>query len=199
MQEKIFDRFIQAENTISRGYEGAGLGLAICRGLVELLGGKIWVVSEFRKGTTFYFTLPYDPKTQNYIAESILPEIIEKKVRGKILIAEDDWISSQYLRRILVNSGVVVIHAENGKQAVEIAENNPDIDLILMDIRMPVMDGIDATKLIKKFRPDIPIIAQTAYAFDSERKKILEIGCDEYLTKPIEEHKLKTMINKYMN
>jgi len=199
MQNQIFDRFIQAENSVSRGYEGAGLGLAICRGLVELLGGKIWVVSEFGKGTTFYFTLPYDPTTQNYIAESILPKIVEKKVRGKILIAEDDWISSQYLRRILVNSGVVVIHAENGQQAVEITRNTPDIDLILMDIRMPVMDGIDATKLIKKFRPDIPIIAQTAYAFASERKKILEIGCDEYLTKPIEEHKLKAMLNKYMN
>lgn len=199
MHCQIFDRFTQAENTISRGYEGAGIGLAICRGLVELLGGKIWVVSELGRGTTFYFTLPYNPATQNYIEEPIYPDIIEKKLKGKILIAEDDWISSQYLRRILVNSGVVVIHAENGKQAVEIAENTPDIDLILMDIRMPLMDGIEATKLIKKFRPDIPIIAQTAYAFTEERIKILEIGCNEYITKPIEESKLNVMINKYLS
>ncbi|MGA2296447.1 MAG: ATP-binding protein, partial [FCB group bacterium] len=199
MYERIFDRFTQAESTLSRNYEGAGLGLAICKGLVELLGGKIWVESEINKGTTFFFTLPYTPFAQQTHQEEILiSESPLKKAKGKILIAEDDWVSFQYLNRHLVNADITVIHAENGEEAVELVRKTPDIALILMDIRMPVMDGIEATKQIKLIRPDLPIIAQTAYAFSEEKNKILSIGCDEYLPKPIENDKLKVLIDKYL-
>ncbi|MCX6320348.1 MAG: ATP-binding protein [Bacteroidia bacterium] len=198
MYDRIFDRFTQAEQSLSRNYEGAGLGLAICKGLVELLGGRIWVESEINKGTTFFFTLPYIPVALPFPVEVIHSKSPVKKAKGKILIAEDDWISYQFLNRFLVNSEITVIHAENGEQAVRFVRNTPDIDLVLMDIRMPVMDGIEATKLIKQIRPDLPIIAQTAYAFSEEKNKILSIGCDEYLAKPLDNDKLKELINKYL-
>ena len=199
LYDEIFKRFIQIESTLSRGYEGAGLGLAICKGLVELLEGKIWIESEINKGTTFFFTLPY-----TFVAlasESCInnSDGQVKRTHGKILIAEDDLISYKYLNRLLVDSNITVLHAENGEQAVELVRNTSDIDLILMDIRMPRMDGIEATKRIKLIRPDLPIIAQTAYAFTEERDKILSIGCDGYLSKPIDIKNLVKMINKYLS
>jgi signal transduction histidine kinase/CheY-like chemotaxis protein len=196
--ERIFDRFIQAEQSMTKNYEGAGLGLAISKGLVELLGGKIWVDSEIDKGTTFYFTLPYCQVEAPFMVINEIPDVPVKQSRGKILIAEDDWTSFQYLKRILVKKDIIVLHVENGEEAIAMVKSTPDINLILMDIRMPIMDGIEATKQIKKLRPDLPIIAQTAYAFEDEKNKILAIGCDEYLAKPLENNKLHSMISKYM-
>jgi len=197
--EKIFDKFTQADLSISRGFEGAGLGLAICKGLVELIGGKIWVESELNVGSTFYFSIPYIPIAQYFEPVSEDTGKTVKGTKGTVLVAEDDWISTQYLIRLLGESGINVIHAINGEQAVEIVKNIPDIDLILMDIRMPVMDGIEATKIIKKIRPDLPIIAQTAYAFSEERNTILSIGCDDYLIKPLVKKKVYEIISKYLN
>ena len=198
LHEKIFIRFIQAEMSQTRNFEGAGLGLAICKGLIELLGGRIWVESEVCKGTTFYFTIPIKPHLMPK-HDFIKTDIPVKRIKAKILIAEDDWISFEYMKLILSKFDIEVIYAENGKQAVDFVKNMPDIDLVLMDIRMPVMNGIEATKLIKKIRPDLPIIAQTAYAFSEERSKILEVGCDEYLSKPMQSSKLNILINKYLN
>ncbi|MBM2817062.1 MAG: hypothetical protein HW421_3824 [Ignavibacteria bacterium] len=203
MHERIFERFMQGDVSISRGYEGAGLGLAICKGLVELLGGKIWLESEINKGTTFYFNLPYNYSNQiedtsnREVACNVFTEI-SKPYKIKILIAEDDMTSYIYLSKVLEHSDWELIRAENGVQAIELVRNTPDIDLILMDIRMPVMDGIKATKLIKEFKPDLPIIAQTAYAFSQERENILAIGCDDYISKPIDVEKLMRIIDKYI-
>jgi signal transduction histidine kinase/CheY-like chemotaxis protein len=199
LQEKIFERFIQAETSITRGYEGAGLGLAICKGLVDLLGGKIWVVSEVGLGSTFYFTIPYSP---NKVI--VTKELEETKKSStiktvKVLIAEDDYTSYLYLRSALKRINCEVIWVENGEKAIEAVNNNTDIELILMDIRMPVMDGIEAITQIKRIRPDIPIIAQTAYAFSQERDQILMTGCEEYVSKPIETSKLMKLIDKYIN
>ncbi|MCX6272923.1 MAG: PAS domain S-box protein [Bacteroidetes bacterium] len=199
LYERIFDRFVQAELGFSRGYEGAGLGLSICKGLVELLGGRIWVESKVNSGTTFFFTLPYSHVDLPFQENAIFSESPVKQAKGKILIAEDDFISSQYLGRLLVNSGFTVLHAENGEQAVEFVRNTPDINVILMDIRMPVMDGIEAMKLIRQIRPGLPIIAQTAYAFSEEKNKILSIGFDDYLAKPVEKVNIVALIDKYLN
>lgn len=122
-----------------------------------------------------------------------------KSTPMKILIAEDDLISYIYLQVFLGKFDIIVIHAENGEQAVEFVKNTPDINLILMDIRMPVMDGIEATKLIKKIRPDLPIIAQTADVFDEGKSRILSAGCDEYLVKPLQLEKLNELVNMYLN
>ncbi len=198
LYDKIFERFIQAERSMAKNYEGAGLGLAISKGLVDILGGKIWVESEVGKGSVFFFTLPADKvvlpseKGLNHSKKSL------KLTHGKILIAEDDWISFQYMRKLFEKSDITILHAENGEQAVELVKNNIDIDLILMDIRMPVMDGIEATKLIKQLRPHLPVFAQTAYAFSEEKTKILAVGCDEYLSKPLDSIELNGLINKYL-
>jgi PAS domain S-box-containing protein len=198
LHEKIFDRFTQVEDSIGRNFEGAGLGLAICKGLVGLLGGKIWLESEINKGTTFFFTLPYissaiSAQTNKIKSVSSLPK------KSKILIVEDDFVSFKYLRRILKSDQFVLLFAENGEQSIELVNNTPDIDLILMDIRMPVMNGIEATKQIKSIRPDLPVIAQTAYAFTEEKEQILSAGFNDYMSKPLDKDKLFKMIAKYIS
>ena len=115
----------------------------------------------------------------------------------KILIAEDDPFSFQFLEILLKNYCDDIIHANNGKEAVDLCVRNPDIDLILMDVKMPVLDGNKATKNIRKFNQDVIIIAQTAYAFTDDQEKMMEAGCNDYITKPISEENLKAVINKW--
>lgn len=193
--EHIFDRFYQTDLSISRHFEGAGLGLSICKGLVELMGGKIWLESEVGKGTSFYFSLPYVPEKTGQIATDKV-NIKSSKDRKVALIAEDNETSFILLRTIMTDKGYEVIHAKNGMEAVEFAHSRDDIDVILMDIRMPVMDGMEATRQIKSFRPDIPIIGQTAYAFSNEREEIIKSGCDFYITKPIDLDELMSILNR---
>lgn len=199
LYEKVFEKFVQTDQSSCKDYEGAGLGLSICKGLVELLGGNIWFDSEINKGSTFYFVIPYKTIVEPSQTVEKYSGIPGKRSPRIILIAEDDWISFQYLRTILEKSDITVLHAENGEQAVDIVRNTSEIDLILMDIKMPVMDGIEATKIIKRIRPDLPIIAQTAYTYSEERSKISAIGCDEYLAKPLEYAKLNELLRMYLN
>jgi PAS domain S-box-containing protein len=198
-QQRIFERFMQADVTISRNFDGAGLGLAICKGLVEFLGGEIWLDSEVNHGTTFYFTVPFTVQKNIKYPGNIESLSIANHKQIKILIVEDDFTSFKYLSRLLKNNNFIILKAENGEQAVEIVQNTPDIDLVLMDIRMPVLDGLEATKIIKRIRPELPIIAQTAYAFSQERSKVLAEGCDDYISKPIEKNELLKLVEKYVN
>jgi len=197
--EKVFDQFVQSEQSPGKDYEGAGLGLSICKGLVELLGGKIWVETEINKGSTFYFNLPYKPVLEPPQTTEKYSDNPGKRPRRVILIAEDDWISFQYLRIILEKSDITVLHAENGEQAIELVREMSDIDLILMDIKMPVMDGIEATKIIKRMRPELPIIAQTAYNYNEDKNKNSSIGWDDYLVKPLDYAKLDEILKIYLN
>jgi PAS domain S-box-containing protein len=197
MQERIFERFIQSKLSISKGNEGTGLGLAICKGLVKILGGKIWLESEMHKGSTFYFSIPYRPFLEIEEINQVVTANENLLKKTTILIAEDHYISFRYLQELLQKDNIIILHAENGEQAIEFVKNNPDIDIVLMDIRMPVMDGIEATKLIKNIRPNLPIVAQTAYAFSDEKEMIISIGCTDYISKPIEKNELFKLIAKY--
>ena len=200
-QEKInqiFNRFIQADSSSTRKYGGSGLGLAISRGFVEILGGKMWAESNVNNGSTFYFTVPY--KQAKEVEEEINKPIKKKQydwTNKKILIAEDDKFSFKFLEGFLKQTNVNVLHAENGKLAVDLCNTNLDIDLVLMDIQMPEMNGYEATNLIKQTRKQLPVIAQTANAIIEEREKCFEAGCDDFVTKPVNIQELYSKIDKF--
>lgn len=197
-KELIFERFRKGSESLTSGYEGSGLGLAISKSYVEMLGGNIWMESEEGLGSTFYFTIPYNAE---YEEETSVENIIPVKAKEgqlkklKILIVEDDEISYSLLVTMLENINCEVLHAVTGVKSVEICRQNPDLDLILMDIRMPLMDGIEATRQIRLFNKDVIIIAQTAYAFSGDKEKAIESGCNNYITKPINETLLIELIN----
>jgi len=199
-QEAIFERFIQADISDKDAYQGAGLGLSISKAYVEMLGGRLWVESEKGKGSTFYFTLPFDVQTKGE-NESLIDKIDEefetplKKL--KILIVDDDETSSLLLIESLENIDGGILYAKNGLEAVEICRNNPDIDLILMDLKMPIMDGYESTRQIRQFNKKSFIIAQTAFALAGDREKAIEAGCNEYISKPIMQNKLLSLINEH--
>jgi signal transduction histidine kinase/CheY-like chemotaxis protein len=199
-KDAIFDRFYKIEDDKLKFYRGAGLGLTISKNLVSLLGGNIWVESEVGKGSRFYFQFPIEdafisiserPETKSEIDYSML----ENK---KILVAEDEEINFIYLDELLKRYKAEVIHARNGQEALDIVIADSSIDLVLMDIKMPVMDGYEATRLIKDQRPSLPIIAQTAYALAGEKDKIIQAGCDDYLSKPIKPISLFKLLSQFL-
>ena len=201
-KDLIFERFRQGSDSLTRKYEGSGLGLSIAKSYVEMLGGEIWVESEEGNGSTFYFTIPYiavsEEKTEIINAVSSMHKEVQLK-NLKILIVEDDEISYSLLTKTLQKISYEVLHAITGVQAVEACRNNPDIDLVLMDIRMPKMDGNEATRQIRQFNTDVIIIAQTAYAFSGDKEKAIEAGCNDYISKPINSTFLYELIKKHIN
>lgn len=192
--ESIFDRFVQADNSLTRNHEGTGLGLSISKAYAEYLGGKIWLESEQNKGTTFHFSIDYLPITNtltNNTADLARTNKMTNQKRITALVAEDDIVSFTLISTLLKNENVNVVHAPDGKKAVEYYQQNSDsIDLIFMDIKMPIMDGITATKQIRKFDNEVPIIAQTAFALSGDKEKALAAGCTDYLSKPIKTQNL---------
>jgi len=192
-QELIFDRFSQVEKEISQKVGGLGLGLSIAKENAELLGGTIRIESEKDKGTTFYVTLPYTPVFDNIDIENI-------KNGKTVLIVEDEEINLLFIEELLVKSEFEIntIHAKNGLEAVEICKKNKKINLVLMDLKMPIMNGFEATTQIKKICPNLPIIAQTAYSTKTEEDKAKQSGCDNFISKPINKDKFNEMINKYL-
>ncbi len=196
----IFDRFVQADNSRSRKYSGSGLGLAISKGFVSLLGGEMWAESEFGKGSTFYFTIPYKAgksvRTESEGAKR--PKSTYNWENKKILIAEDDFFSYKFLEGFLRQTKANILHADDGKKAVEICAENDDIDIILMDVQMPEMNGMDATRTIKKTKRTLPIIAQTANAISEEKQKCFEAGFDDFVTKPINISELFMKIDHWL-
>jgi PAS domain S-box-containing protein len=191
LQDKMFERFRQEELSVTREYEGAGLGLSITKAYVEMLGGKIWMNSTPGKGSTFYFTIPYSIPDKKYKTSANVEEEEDKFPEDlTILVAEDDETSLVLIEEIIEENSITILSAGNGNEAIERVKTRPGIDIILMDLKMPELDGYEATRQIKQINPDIPIIAQTAFASNSDRKKALEAGCDEYITKPISRNEL---------
>lgn len=191
--EKIFERFGKINTSTTKLFRGTGIGLPISKEYVELLGGKIWVLSEANKGSSFYFTIPYKPVFE--IDNN--PTLIKQNKNSRIvLVAEDEEYNFFYIKELLINKDIKIIRAKNGKETVEIFKEIPDIALILMDIKMPVMTGYEAAKIIKKLKPDLPIIAQSAYAL-YEREKYERIF-DDYIIKPIDGDYLLQKILKYI-
>ncbi len=199
-QSAIFDRFIQADIGDKRAFQGAGLGLSISKAYIEMLGGKIWVESEEGKGSCFYFTLPYnnEPSELNYDnVGAITDDSTSQSSNLKILIAEDDETSELLITLGLKKYCKKFLTVKTGIEAVEICRNDPEIDLILMDIKMPEMDGYEATRQIRKFNNDVVIIAQTAYALIGDREKALAAGCNDYISKPFGGDLLVSIIKKH--
>lgn len=200
-KKMIFSHFRQIDESHTRLFGGTGIGLSISQNLAELLGGDLTVDSIKGEGSTFYLTLPYETVTIVKTPKEI------KKLRKKdidwnnktILITEDNPASFLLLKSILEKTKAQILHSSNGKDAVELCHNNPDINAVLMDIQLPVMNGYDATRKIKLKRKDLPVIAQTAHALAEDEVKSKNAGCDDYLVKPIQREKLFAVLSKYLD
>lgn len=201
-QKAIFERFVQADIEDKMAEQGAGLGLSISKAFTKMLGGKIWLESEEGKGSTFYFTVPYIKNTQeksaveNFIIDN---EIVSHLKKIKILIAEDDKISRLFINKAVQAFSKETLNVVNGAEAVEVCRNNKDIDLVLMDIKMPLMDGYEATTAIRQFNKDIIIIAQSAYGLTGDVEKAIRSGCNTHISKPINKHDFLVLIQKYFS
>jgi CheY-like chemotaxis protein len=199
-KETIFDRFIQVDNTLARKFSGSGLGLAISKGFVTLLKGKIWCESELGKGSNFYFTIPYHPTSMLISSDTPQKKSIVKYDWSNytVLIVEDDTINFKVIEAMLRNTKIQVIHADNGLKSIECVRLYPQIDLVLMDVHLPEMSGLEATENILKINPTLPIIAQTANAMSEDKEKCLEAGCVDYISKPIDMGDLFAKIAKHL-
>jgi PAS domain S-box-containing protein len=198
----IFDRFRQVSEGSTRNYEGVGLGLSITKAYVEMLGGKLWVESEEGIGSCFYFTLPF--KTVSKVAtkkqRDLAPEKNEIHVADlNILIAEDDEAAEWLLKMTVKPYFKSLFVARSGSEAVEICRSHPEIDLILMDIRMPDMNGYEATKKIRASNKNVIILAQTAYGLSCDKNNSIIAGCNEHISKPINKDQIGELIQKYFN
>lgn len=224
MQSVIFEPFRQVETGNTRNFGGNGLGLSIAKAYTELLKGSILIHSQINHGTTVYLTVPhnsvhkkteedYVPKSHRFLSKHIVGESIGESNsihlskqftpppppprKKNVLIVEDEYLNYQYLLELLSQANIDVLYASNGQKAVDLCQANPQIDLVLMDIKMPIMDGYKATKIIKSFRPFLTIIAQTAYATENEQAQFINVF-DDYITKPINKHGLKQKLSKYI-
>ena len=197
--DKIFERFLKVGSDNERLYEGVGLGLAICKGNIDLLNGKIWMDSKPGKGSKFLFTIPYKPVYEEEPVKGKNKDLVRTLNNLTILVAEDDDVNFLYIKEIFKGAGAEILHAINGREAVEMCEKNDRIGIVLIDIKMPVMNGYEAIKKIREFRPGLPIIAQTAFALSNEMLKAFNAGSNDYISKPFTREQLLSIVSKNMS
>jgi PAS domain S-box-containing protein len=196
-QKIIFERFSQAEKNTSRVYGGLGLGLSIAKENTHLLGGEITIQSKLNKGATFNVIIPYNPV---HIEDELEEEDVLDSHQIKVLVAEDEEVNFMFLEFLLqeIQSNIQIVNVRNGQKAIEYCEENGDVDLVFMDLKMPLVDGFDATSTIKTQNSSIPIVAISAYSGIEDKERAKESGCDDFLTKPIDIEKFKSICKKYI-
>ncbi len=201
--KSIFEQFRQESDGHHRPFEGLGVGLTLTKQVIEEMDGYLWVESEKGAGSEFFFTIPYRPVESTAVESDKIDKLKEPKVYNwknkKILIADDNHDILKYLHRILSDTGVTVIQARSGEEALSLVKENDDIDLILLDMQMEEMNGLEATKEIRKIRKTIPIVAQTAFLFEEEQDFVLEAGCDACLIKPVRKEQLYSVVSNLLD
>lgn len=195
LQKKVFEPFRQVETGMCRTFGGNGLGLPIVKAYIELLNGTVTLKSELEKGTNITVCIPLLQTSSLPLPENVIHQTTAVHT---ILIAEDEYSNYAYLKELLSSLNFKIVYAENGLKAVELCQSIPEIDLVLMDIKMPIMDGLTAAKKIREFRPELLILAQTAYALESEKDSCMYLFND-YITKPIKLDLLTEKLQKYLN
>jgi signal transduction histidine kinase len=200
-QKKIFERFIKF-NYNGLNTEGSGIGLSIADKFVNLFGGKIWFNSIVGEGTNFFFSLPYiaplSYSASNNKSQKRNSSLTDKSIKP-ILVVEDDKVSFMLIKEFLRPLNIEIHHVTDGRDAINFVKKNPEVRLILMDIKLPFMDGYAATKAIKQINPNLPIIAQTAYAMLGDREKAIASGCVDYIEKPVDSKRLLELVSPYLH
>ena len=196
-QSREFESFVQGNMTSTRDHDGSGLGLSIIRGLMNLLGGEIRLESIKGQGTSFFVSLPFEPEVLYKDEIAKIKNTYSASSGFEILIAEDDLLNMMYIETILKQRASAIYKAVNGQEAVELCRIHPGISMVLMDIKMPVMNGFEATREIRKFNNNMIIIGQTAYAQAGIREEAIEAGCNDYITKPLGKAQILTLMDTY--
>lgn len=194
---QIFDAFTQAETSLNRGHEGSGVGLSIAKGLVDLMGGKIWVQSTVGEGSAFSFVIPLLAAGKKMEAPSRKTPLPKSDTKPVVLIAEDDESNYLLMEVLVKKAGCDYIMVYDGVQAVEACRRHPEITFVLMDIKMPLLNGVEALQQIREFRPDLPIIATTAYAQLGDERRFKEMGFNEYFAKPLKPETIVRFVKEY--